>query len=566
MNTQRFLSQFRWNTAERIINKELEKVMYRVMLVDDEPLILAGITSMLDWEANNYKIVGKAANGADALSQMAELQPDIVIADIKMPAMDGITLMKRAKEAGYPSVFILLTNLEEFSLAREAMKLEAVAYLVKLELSEEALTEALSRASRQFDRSMEKGGNIAWGGTAVPGEEIRNYFKHILVYNTTAETDLQTEEMIFKKFRKPILLFLNFNYVYTGFSETFTREDHEKTMEFAENIIGGMVRGFFRENCLLRRGQNDFAVVVSSAGIENWEQEIIVMGKKIQSVMRDYFEVSVTIASSQRGETPEDLQELLYEAMSAMNHSFYEKNGSIIFYSEKCEQSSRHSDNFDIRFMKKDIMQRISQNDSAGFVELMNQIILLFEENMPSKMQALNACHNLYYFITSQLEERGIADFPYAVGIAGQLNRMDDLDTILKWLSDFRDAVEHALEEYKTHRTDRNVEFARKFVEEHYREKISLNQVALLLGVSVGHLSSSFKRQTGKNFLDYVTEYKVEKAKELMESGDGYMVYEIADMLGFETSFYFSRVFKKVTGMSPRDYERIKSTKGKHIE
>ncbi|MDE6619430.1 MAG: response regulator, partial [Lachnospiraceae bacterium] len=100
--------------------------MYRVMLVDDEPLILAGITSMLDWEANNYKIVGKAANGADALSQMAELQPDIVIADIKMPAMDGITLMKRAKEAGYPSVFILLTNLEECSLARESMKLDAV--------------------------------------------------------------------------------------------------------------------------------------------------------------------------------------------------------------------------------------------------------------------------------------------------------------------------------------------------------------------------------------------------------------------------------------------------------
>lgn len=540
--------------------------MYRVMLVDDEPLILAGITSMLDWEANNYKIVGKAANGVDALTQMAELQPDIVIADIKMPAMDGITLMKRAKEAGYPSAFILLTNLEEFSLAREAMKLEAVAYLVKLELSEEALTEALSRASKQFDRSMEMGGNIAWGGTTVPSEEIRNYFKHILVYNTTAETDLQTEEMIFKKFRKPILLFINLNYVYTGFSETFTRADHEKTMGFAENIIGDMVRGFFSENCLLRRGQNDFAAVVSSAGIENWEQEIIIMGKKLQSVIQDYFEVSVTIAASRRGETPEDLQDLLYEAMSAMNHSFYEKNGAIVFYSEKCERSSHRSDNFDIRFMKKDIMQRISQNDSAGFVELMNQVILLFEENMPSKIQVVNACHNLYYFITSQLEERGISDFPYAVGIAGQLNRMDDLGTILKWLSDFRDAVEQVLEEYKAHRTDRNVELARKFVEEHYREKISLNQVALLLGVSVGHLSSSFKRQTGKNFLDYVTEYKVEKAKELMESGDGYMMYEIADMLGFETPFYFSRVFKKVTGMSPRDYERIKTTTGNCIE
>ncbi len=142
---------------------------------------------------------------------------------------------------------------------------------------------------------------------------------------------------------------------------------------------------------------------------------------------------------------------------------------------------------------------------------------------------------------------------------------MDDLGTVLKWLSDFRDAVERVLEAYKAHRTDRNVESARKFVEEHYSEKISLNQVASLLGVSVGHLSSSFKRQTGKNFMDYVTEYKVERAKELMDSGNGYMVYEIADMLGFDTPFYFSRVFKKVTGLSPRDYETMRAA-GKRTE
>lgn len=533
--------------------------MYRIMLVDDEPLILAGITSMLDWEALDYKIVGKAANGADALAQMEQLQPDIVITDIKMPAMDGITLMKQAKDAGYPSAFILLTNLEEFALAKEALQLGAVDYLVKLELSGEVLEEALLRACRKFDRRAERSGDAAWGGVSAPEEEIRDYFKHILVYDTKAKISPQTQELILRRFRKPILLLINFNYVYTGFSETFTREDHEKTMGFAENIIGDMVHGFFRENCLVRRGQNCFAAVVSSAGITDCEREIVTMGKKLQSVMRDYFEVSVTIAASRRGESPEDMRELLYEAMSAMNASFYEKSGAIVFYSEKCEQSGRRSDNFDIRFMKKDIMQRISQNDGAGFAALMNEVISLFEENKPSKIQVVNACHNLYYFITSQLEERGISDFPYAVDIAGQLNRMDDLDTILKWLSDFRDAVERVLEEYKAHRTDRNVEFARKFVEEHYREKISLNQVASLLGVSVGHLSSSFKRQTGKNFMDYVTEYKVERAKELMDSGNGYMVYEIADMLGFDTPFYFSRVFKKVTGVSPRDYETMRA-------
>lgn len=161
--------------------------MYRVMLVDDEPLILAGITSMLDWESLDYKIVGKAANGADALAQMEQLQPDIVITDIKMPAMDGITLMKQAKDAWYPSAFILLTNLEEFALAKEALQLGAVDYLVKLELRAEALEEALLRACRKFDRRTERGENAAWGGVSAPEEEIRDYFRHILVYDTKAE-------------------------------------------------------------------------------------------------------------------------------------------------------------------------------------------------------------------------------------------------------------------------------------------------------------------------------------------------------------------------------------------
>ena len=101
--------------------------MYRVMIVDDEPLILAGIASLLDWKEYGCEISGKAANGQQALKLMEEQKPDIVITDIKMPGMDGIGFMKAVKERGWDDViFILLTNLEEFSLARQALSLVAV--------------------------------------------------------------------------------------------------------------------------------------------------------------------------------------------------------------------------------------------------------------------------------------------------------------------------------------------------------------------------------------------------------------------------------------------------------
>ena len=145
--------------------------MYRVMIVDDEPLILAGIASMLNWEEYDCAITGKAANGLQALKQMEDQKPDIVITDIKMPAMDGIGLMKGVKERGWDDLsFIILTNLEEFSLARQALSLGAVEYLVKMELTEEKLAGSLKLAMERCD--MKRRAGQAGTGAAMSREDM----------------------------------------------------------------------------------------------------------------------------------------------------------------------------------------------------------------------------------------------------------------------------------------------------------------------------------------------------------------------------------------------------------
>ena len=126
--------------------------MYQIMIVDDEPLILARIASLLDWEKQECVIAGKAGNGQQALKLMEEQRPDIVITDIKMPGMDGISFMKAVKERGWDDiVLIILTNLEEFNLARQVLSLGAVEYLVKMELTEEKLSEALKLAKERCE-------------------------------------------------------------------------------------------------------------------------------------------------------------------------------------------------------------------------------------------------------------------------------------------------------------------------------------------------------------------------------------------------------------------------------
>ncbi len=528
--------------------------MYRIMIVDDEPLILAGVTSLVNWEEHQCKIVRKVSNGRQALAQMETLKPDIVITDIKMPAMDGISFMKASIENGYTSSFILLTNLEEFSLVKEALRLGAVDYLIKLELDEMALIGALERAKERCSLSHRK--MLAMeDGEVTADERIQNYFRHILICNPDAHPDEGLSAMIRERYPGLLLMLIHFNYGFEGFSQEFSREDQKKVMNFAENIIHEMVKGFFDRSCLLRKEQNGFILVLSLEGMNDYKEQVEAMSIKFRKVIKTYFEVPVTITVSRPVREADEIQDLLYQAMSDMNDAYCENPDRIVFYSEGCkEHFGRRS--FNINFLKKELTGIIRQNDRKGFSAIMNQIIELFVQCKPSRSQAVNGCSNLYYFITFLLEEREDQSFPYILDVAGQLNRLTDLSAVIAWLEWFRDQVAEALEAYKESRKDKYIELALEYIREHYKEKITLNQMSSLLNISQGHLSSIFKKQTGKNFSDYVTEIKIEKAKELIETYQ-YMMYEISDMLGFDTQYYFSAVFKKITGYTPKEYENM---------
>ena len=179
-------------------------------------------------------------------------------------------------------------------------------------------------------------------------ERVRNYFMRRLVYDVETQADESLTEEIRDRFSQVVLMLINFNYGFEGFSPTFTRDDQKKVMGFAENIISDMVKGFFENSCLLRRDQNGLVLVLSLSGDqESYEERVQVMSRKFRQVVKDYFEVPISIAVSQKGG---EIQDLLYQAMSAMNYTYYESSENVVFYSEKCEENRRHSSNFNINF------------------------------------------------------------------------------------------------------------------------------------------------------------------------------------------------------------------------
>lgn len=527
--------------------------MYKIMIVDDEPLILAGIASLLQWEDYGCKIIGKAVNGRQALEMMKEQKPDIIITDIKMPAMDGISFMKFAKEIGADAVFVFLTNLEEFSLVKEAIRLGAVDYLVKLELDEKKMEQTLKRALEQCDLIRVSKGQGNSAPVYSEAEQIKMYFERIIRDEPEESMEDAFTAMLERHFRLMVLVLVNLNFGYDGFTPAFTHRDQMKVMGVAEDIISEMVKYDFDESCVIRRGDSSFLIILSADGQGDYKNQIKNMERKFISVLKDYFEVSISVAASM-AEKSTEFSALLYQVTTAMNYAYTQTPGCVVFYSRECEESDRHNCNFDITFLKKDLEQVIVQNDGAGLSYIINQVAGLLEEYKPTRLQAVHACMNLYYYITSFFEKEEDPSFPYAVNIMEQLNRTGNLSEMVQWLEGFGRQAVSVMEQKKNTKLDRYVELAKGYIEDHMEEKITLGAAAKHLDISQGYLSSIFKKQTGQGFSDYVMERKIKKAKEFIKE-QKYMMYEISDRLGFDNQFYFSTVFKKVTGCTPKEFE-----------
>ena len=327
-----------------------------------------------------------------------------------------------------------------------------------------------------------------------------------------------------------MLVIISFNYGFEGFSEGFTREDQKKVISFAENIIGQMTGGYFDSSCLVCRELDSLVLVLSAAGVENYQ------------------------TVSTRKESLREFPALLYEAMSATSYYFGHSGDPVVFYSRQCETDAGHPGSFHIGLLKKDLSQAIALNDSSRLRQVIGQLTQLLEEYHPSREQAVNACANLYFFIASFFEDDEEGGFPYEVNIMEKLGRFGTLEQILKWIRWFEASISAILDRRRDSRTDKIAEMVRDYVMTHYKERITLGQTAEALGISQGYLSTAFKKQTGESFTGFVSAVKIEKAKELI-AGHQYMMYEISDMLGFDTPFYFSKVFKKIAGLSPKEYE-----------
>lgn len=527
--------------------------MNKLLIVEDEPLVQIGVKSMLSSRKDDIDVIGIASNGKSAIEKINKQFPDIIITDIKMPIMDGIELIKYCTE-NYenPPIFIILTSYEEFSIAQKAIKYNVSDYLIKIELTEEVLNNAVDNAIkniRKVNSEEEKG--------KIEGNNI-GYFQDSylikLLYNL-----FENDEQVYKQ-AEVLNLELSEKVFITCFGEiknNFISEVNDSDKFICSyNMLKSISPKHL--NCfIVSLDINHFAIICyyDYNKTFNFREYVKNSLKKILVMVENYFNVRIKLGVSNSYNKLELIATSFQESRQALNE--INPQESISLYSNNLERKFKKSD-FTILNFKEEIRKSIEEYNTDELYKILTNIIEKLKQNNDGYIQALDyGCSLLYLFLNLLPDGETCMNemFSYEKDGYKSIYNKKNVVEIINWIYMLRNELCKYIEIRKKSYKHHIVTNVKKYINNNLTEKLYLNEIAELHNISPSYLSSIFKKECGIGFSEYINQMKINKAKELLIS-ENCKIYEISEKLGFDSAFYFSKVFKKVTGASPKEYSQ----------
>lgn len=531
--------------------------MIKLLIANDEPLVQIGIKSMLNWADYNIQVCGSAMNGVVALEMIEEYSPEIVITDIRMPLMNGLELAKICRETyGRIPLFIILTSYEEFELARQALSYEVVDYLIKLELDAQSLANSIQKVLGRLEelRATEA---VRSNGRPLLQTYLDKFFLRLLhnLFDNEEQFHIQVKD-----------LNLNFSHQYFATAHCEILEDsvqnmtHEKLMNLYNSTMQ-MVKDILNRYLpceVISLDLKHFAVIFHFDAISNVEhQKMMEALNNAGSMVHNYFNVHVTVGIGSVVDSPLKISDSYQDARVAFSSATTEE--PYRDYNQVKPEDIKNS--FNITLFKNDLTRAFEEFDSGVLFDTLTQMIELFRSHPLRYLQAIDGACNILYLALSLLpsgEETLTEIFSDDADNYRSIYRMSNVEQVVEWMTRLRDGLCDTLRSKRVSYKEHVVTNIQKYIQNHIEERLTLNEVAAVFGLSPNYLSVLFKKTCSVGFSEYITQMKVSKAKSMLLEQD-LKVYEVADQLGFESAFYFSKVFKKVMGMSPREFVQEKT-------
>ena len=554
--------------------------MIKVFLVEDEYAIREGIKKSVDWEKDGFELVGEAGDGEVAFPKILKSKPDILITDIRMPFMDGLELSKLVKKELPGIRIVVLSGYDDFNYAKEAISIGVEEYMLK-PVSGDNLMKELKRiaetiiSERQEEEVRQK--------YLKEREEIRvlaqqKFLHDIIDGKLSIQTSLNTG--------RELGIDITAAYYSTTLMQIFPRNissiEIDEYSGVKEEIYSQIKSRYSNlENVYLYQQVGDVLCFLEKAdSADEMHSNITSRIESIAELMENYPEMLYFISVGKPVERIRDVN-ISYADASKKFAERYMLEESYVFY-EDMEGTSRIKEdiraerlenresinNLDIQSIdvsivaKKSIYSFMKQGTITEIDDLVEEYFSsMGEEAVESVMLRQYVLVESLLSAIALLESVGLSRED-ASQILGELTDPVRYNTSVEAAREYVRSLLHVMIEYRNQLSDKKysgiIGKAKKYIQENYQnEEMSLQSVASNVNVSSNHFSAIFRKETGETFIDYLTEVRMEKAKDLLVS-TSMKTSEVGYEVGYRDPHYFSYIFKKTQGVSPKEYRKAR--------
>lgn len=534
----------------------------KVVILDDEEKVCRLVHQLVDWDELGMRVVGTAGNGIDGLALIERERPDLVITDIRMPGLDGLELIGRIKEKVEGIEFIIISGYHQFEYAHTAIRYGVEDYLLK-PIKQAELTATLRKiaerrrrrvqdeqAARELEEQFER----------TRGTLRREFFSEV-VFAKVPVPELPLESVNRRygyRFAAGLfqIVLIKIDCTPEKFSEGMVR----MLAEQAEAAIRRQLEAVCTELELLC-GPCRIHVLLNYPEPERQRvRRLIKLVSDELKVRRSIFEaVELTIGLGAPVERPEQAAESLLAAACAVDRRLF---GSTGFLYEENRGARQGPYDYALAEWNRGMERACELPDpcaAASAVEALDRAV----RTLPSCTGGLlletvrEAAHRLFILLRNRREEGFEDAAAHERAFSDELDLLSSADAVIGRLHKLVETVFERIAESRRQTESRPIREARRYIAEHYRESgISLEQVAEAVGFNPSYFSQLFKRETGSGFLEYLTEIRIERAKELLRTTND-TIASIASEVGYSDTKYFTHLFRRIAGVKPSEFRKL---------
>ena len=538
--------------------------MLKVFLVEDEIIIRNGVKNNIPWEQEGFTFVGEAGDGELAWPLIKQTKPDILITDIRMPFMDGLELSGLVRKELPDTKIIILSGYSEFDYAKQAINLGVANYLLK-PISGEKLLEAVKQVADIIREERAQTLLVEQyrleNGENVKVEKIR-LFEQIVAGTATTREILDRGELLELDLAAPFYTVLLLKLVDSGES----MDSSAQVMEASEKVDEAIMKN--PEYFAVERGLEGLAILMKSEEERQAGTKLMNLEKEIQEILTQYPEVSYFGGAGETVQRMRDIRRSYIGASKAFASRFFTEKNRFLTVEQIRELKPAGMKDMSLKSVDASKINRKLVEDflKSGLEEETKNFVEEYFKNIGHEnYESLMFCH--YLIVDMNL---CASHFLESIGIDSAL-----LPAQCRDVGEFADSLqcEEGMISYVTKlftetirlrdKSSRNkymelITAVQKIILENFQNnEFSMNQAAAMVNLSPGYFSTLFRQETGVSFVEHLTGIRLEKAKALLMCTN-MRSSEIAYEVGYKDAHYFSYIFKKVCGCTPKEYRARK--------